>query len=120
MLRRRLDIPQRQREVRVGDAQGRELCLGSECARRKCTIELVTVRFETSKLAKGTPMILLLLLGGALDGRWEGASRTSGSIAFSDRTKVPSDICLNIHLTAMMSAAPVSAAWSAPTYPGVA
>ena len=33
----------------------------------------------------------------------------------SGRTRVPSDSCLNIRLTAMIPAAPVSAARSAPT-----
>lgn len=36
------------------------------------------------------------------------------------RMSVPSDNCLNIRFTAIMPAAPVNAARSAPTYPGVA
>lgn len=38
----------------------------------------------------------------------------------SGRTRVPSDSCLKILLTAIIPAAPVNAARSAPTYPGVA
>ena len=53
-------------------------------------------------------------IGGSMtmDTSWSGVSDTSMA---SGRTSVPSESCLNIRLTAMMPAAPVSADKSAPT-----
>ena len=89
-------------------------------------IELAAVFLERSTLAKGmcfadvdeedTSGVGSTIM--ALSSWSCGGGRGGGT--FSGRTMVPSEICLNIRFTAIIPAAPVSAARSAPTYPGVA
>lgn len=97
---------------------------GSGCARRKCTIELAGEEAESwmeenggrgaSGFAGGVDA------GGASTAMEASPSTSKLADTASGRVSVPSESCWKIRFTAMMPAAPVRAARSAPTYPGVA
>lgn len=91
---------------------------GSGCALRKWAIELADDWKDMFENGVLLGMDTGIGLGAG------GSASIDTSIAFasigSGRISVPSESCLNIRLTARIPAAPVKAAKSAPTYPGVA
>lgn len=96
---------------------------GSGCARRKCTMEFAGEEAERLRFEKGAGLEEGAGCGGASGVAAGGPSmaidaspsESSCPATASGRTMLPSDSCWKIRLTAMMPAAPVSAAKSAPT-----
>jgi hypothetical protein len=95
-------------------------------ARRKCAIE-EGGKASGERLENGRVGTMSVSLAGSDKGTIAGAGSSSiiaevsnvTSVESGGRTRVPSANPLKIRLTAMTPAAPVNAARSAPTYPGV-